>query len=306
MKTFFAVFFVTSSLFGQIISSNSQGPIYDRDGRMIAYRYTDTNRELYAYDSAGSLATFVDRTGHLTQLSPAADEGGNATSESATTSTSGPPDATLFTTYTIASGHTGVGWVVCGSTQLSEGCYSSGNLGPFGKVGALVESNPSTNSNGTVTRSIFVLDVASGSKANGVTLYVYKKTDTVTAASDTVNVTLSKTLGLPIVGGTSALASMVANSNGKYLVVGTNQSAQAVEIQRSNFSMTTISGFSPPINVAAITKDDYGYVTITFGSFNSSNNGFVVLGPNGNVQEDGGGAEFMLGTGLAILPSTFQ
>ena len=303
MKTFLSIFLLTSSLFGQITSSSSQGPVYDRTGRMIAYQYADTTRELYAYDSAGSLASFVDRAGQLTRSSPAADGGASAISESATTSTSGPPDSTLFITYTIDSEHTNLSWLVCGSTQQSSGCYSSGNLGPFKKVGALLEGNPWTN-NGTVTRRIYVLDVATGSNGNGVTLYVYKKTDTVTSSFDTVNVTLIKTLSLPIVGGTSALASMAANNT--FLVVGTNQSPEAVAIRETTFSVTMIGGFSPPINVAAITKDGYNYITITFGSFNNSSNGFVVLGPNGSEQEDGGGADFMVPTGPAVLPSTFH
>lgn len=68
--------------------------------------------------------------------------------------------------------------------------------------------------------------------------------------------------------------------------------------------MTQIGGFSPPINAATIASDQYGYITITFGSF-SGDSGFVVLGPNGTEQEDGGGADFMLNTVQAVLPSTF-
>src|SRR6266849_2053223 len=119
--------------------------------------------------------------------------------------TSGPPDATLFTTYGINASHTSVSWVVCGSTQQSSGCYDSGSLGPFGKVGALIEGNSSTNrTTNTVTRAIYVLDIASGSNLNGVTLYVYKKTDTVTSSFDTTSVTLFKTVSLPLAGGSSA------------------------------------------------------------------------------------------------------
>ena len=219
--------------------------------------------------------------------------------------TSGPPDATLFTTYGIDATHTSVSWVVCGSTQQTEGCYDSGNLGPFGKVGALMEGNPSTNrTTNTVTRAIYVLDIASGSNLNGVTLYVYKKTDTVTSTFDTTSVTLSKTISLPLVGGSSALASMAGNN--KFLFIGTNNSPEAVEIQKSTFSITQIGGFSPPINVSAITADPYGYVTVQFGSFSTGENGFVVLGPDGGGREDGGGAAFMLSTVQAVLPSTLH
>jgi hypothetical protein len=218
-------------------------------------------------------------------------------------SASGPPDQTLFTTYNIDASHTSLSWVVCGSTQQSSGCYAAGSLGPFGKIGALLEGNQSTNlTTNTVTRAIYVLDVATGGNLNGVKLYVYKKTDTVTATFDTVSVSLSKTISLPLVGGSSALASMAANT--KFLFIGTNQSPSAVEIQKGTFTMTQIGGFSPPIDVSAITSDKYGYVTVTFGSFGGGESGFVVLGPDGAGREDGGGAPFMLNTDQAVLPST--
>ncbi len=115
--------------------------------------------------------------------------------------TSGPPDATLFTTYNINATHTSVNWLVCGSTQQSSGCYASGSLGPFGKVGALLEGNQSSNlTTNTVTRVIYVLDIATGSNLNGVTFYVYKKIDTITSTYDTVSVKLSKTVSLPLIG----------------------------------------------------------------------------------------------------------
>jgi hypothetical protein len=105
------------------------------------------------------------------------------------------PDSTLFTTYTASP--TSVNWVVCGSTPDTEGCYASGSLGPFVGVGAMLEGNPFVKSN-VVTRKIYVVD--SGS-ADNVKLYVYQKTDTVTADSDTVVVTLQRTVSLPLTGG---------------------------------------------------------------------------------------------------------
>lgn len=214
-----------------------------------------------------------------------------------------PIDATLFTTYTIDSAHTNVSWLVCGSTQNTSGCYASGNLGPFGKVGALMEGNPKTDlSTNTVTRAIYVLDIASGSNLNEVELSVYTKTDTITPDFDTVSVTLSKTVSLPLVGGTSAGASMAANN--KFLFIGTNRSPEGVELNKRTLSISQFGGFSPPINVSAITADQYGYVTATFGSFTGGESGFIVFGPDGSLQEDGGGADFMLNTVQAVLPST--
>jgi hypothetical protein len=210
------------------------------------------------------------------------------------------PDSTLFTTYTINTAHTSVSFVVCGSVPGSSGCYGSGSMGPFGKVGGIIEGLESVNLTlNRVTRLIYVLDIAAGTTANGVTLYVYKKTDTIASSFDTVSVSLLKTISLPIMGGTSAVASMAANAN--FLFIGTNQSPNAIVMKKGNYSFTGIGGFSPPINVSAITSDKYGYVTVTYGS-NGGNSGFIVFGADGNSREDGGGAPFMLGTMQAFLP----
>src|SRR5258708_19473444 len=175
--------------------------------------------------------------------------------------TSWPPDETLFTTYNINANHTSVSWVVCGSTQQSSGCYAAGSLGPFGKVGALLEGNQSSNlTTNTVTRAIYVLDIATGGSLNGVTLYVYKKKDTVTSSFDTVSVTLSKTVSLPLIGGGSALSSMAANN--KFLFIGTNQSPNGLEVQKVTFAITEIGGFSPPINFPPTTPPKYPSVPL--------------------------------------------
>ena len=214
------------------------------------------------------------------------------------------PDATLFTTYSVSTDHKNVTWVVCGSTQNTEGCYDSGSLGPFGYIGAMMESAATVNrTTNTVTRFIYVLDIASGSNLKGVQLNVYKRTDSVTPNFDTTTVTPFKTLPLSIIGGNTAHASMAANNN--FLFVGTNRSPAAVEINKHTFTTSSIPGFSPPINVAAITANQYGYVTVTFGSL-TGESGFVVIGPDGGEREDGGGADFMLGTQQAFLSSTLH
>jgi hypothetical protein len=216
-----------------------------------------------------------------------------------------PPDATLYTTYTIDTAHTSVGLVVCGSLPGSSGCYGGASLGPFGKVGALLEGEPKVDlSMNTVTRAIYVVDIASGTNQNEVVLDVYTKVDTITTDFDTVTVTLSQTISLPLVGGTSAQTSMAANK--QFLFIGTNRSPDAVEINKRTFSITQLGGFSPPINVSAITADQYGYVTLSFGRFNGFPTGSLVVGPDGGVQQSGGGALLMLNTVQAVLPSTLR
>ncbi len=215
-----------------------------------------------------------------------------------------PIDGTLFTTYSQDTAHTTVSYLVCGSTPGSSGCYASGSLGPFGRIGALMEGNPKTDlSTNTVTRAIYVVDIATGTNLDAVELFIYRKTDTITTDFDTVSVTLSHTINLPLVGGSSAVASMAANT--KFLFIGTNRSPEAVELDKRTFSISQFGGFSPPINTSSITADQYGYATLTFGR-NGGDSGFIVIGPDGSEQEDGGGSQFMLNTIEAVLSSTLH
>jgi hypothetical protein len=204
-------------------------------------------------------------------------------------------DATLYTTYSLYNSDQTVDLIVCGSTQESEGCYGSASLGPFGKVGALLEGGASTKGD-VVTRMIYIVDIGAGSGGDSVELYVYKKTDTITSSSDTVGVTLAHSISLPLVGGSSATCSMAANPTALY--IGTNQSPQGVSVKKSNLTVKQLPGYSPPINVTAITADAYGYVTVTQGS--SGDTAFAVYAPTGGQVEDGGGADFMLDTMNAV------
>jgi len=213
------------------------------------------------------------------------------------------PDATLYTSYLFLTNYQSITWFVCGSTQTTEGCYASGSLGPFGQAGAMIEGNQNSNlKTGTVTRDIYVVDDAAGTTATGVTLYVYKKTDVVTSSSDTVTVSLIKTVSLPLTGGAITVCSMAADN--QYLFIGTNRSPNVLRVQKSNYAITEIGGFSPPINVTSITADKYGYITATFGGLTATANGFIQFDPNGNTVGDGGGAWFMLNTAVGLSPNT--
>jgi hypothetical protein len=211
-------------------------------------------------------------------------------------------DSTLFTTYTLpGSKDTSINWTVCGSLPGTSGCYGAGTLGPFGRVGAMIEGSPAQNRKlGTVTRYIYVLDVGYGSGGNEVALYVYKKVDVISGGDDSVSTSLFKTVTLPLTGGPPTIASMGANA--KFLYVGTNQDQLAVQVQKSDFAITQFSQVSGPYNVTSITADLYGFVTVTWGD----GAGFYVLSPTGEGQVDGGGAAFMLNTLQATIPSTVQ
>ncbi len=210
------------------------------------------------------------------------------------------PDATLYTTYTVTTGLTSASWLVCGATAQSEGCFAVGTLGPFGRIGAMLESHPATEGQ-TVTRQVYVLDVASGTGGTGVTLFTYTKQDVITDSSDIVTVSLKSKIALPLTGGASVTGMMAANT--KYICAGTSQSTQAVSIERSKGVVTGLGGFSPPLTVAAITADAYGYVTVTYGAPGAQASGFYVFGPTGAYQGDGGGAQFMLDASNAVIPA---
>jgi hypothetical protein len=198
------------------------------------------------------------------------------------------PDANLYTNY--YGSPTSVNWVVCGSTEESEGCYASGSLGPFVAVGAMLEGNPAVSGD-VVTRYIYVVDAG----ASTATLYVYKKTDTVSSSSDTVVVSLFKTVPLSaLVGGSGVTTYMAANP--KYLYIGTSSSPQAVQVAKANLKV--LEGGIVSGNVSSITSDAYGFITVTQGT------DFVVYDPDGSYVEDGGGTQFMLSTTQAVPASS--
>jgi hypothetical protein len=177
----------------------------------------------------------------------------------------------------------------------------SGSLGPFGKIGTLLEGNPTINhKTNTVTRKIYVLDVAAGSGTD-VVLYVYKKSDVISPSYDSVTVSLAATVPLPLTGGSSARGSMAANKG--FLFVGTDQSPYGVRIQKSDLSILQVGGFSPPLNVSSVTANAYGYVTVTFGTTGGFTGNYE-FAPNGGGVGDGGGPWFMLNTTLGVVPST--
>jgi hypothetical protein len=202
-------------------------------------------------------------------------------------------DSGLFTTYTTNNGKSTLYWTVCGSIGTGSGCYGSGSLGPFGQIGSVVEGSKSYNvSAGTVTRFLYVIDQAHGSDLDGVELYAYKRVDTITSSYDTTTFTLEKTVSLPLTGGSSALTLLGANS--EYLVIGTSLTAVPIEVAKKNYAITSLTIISQiPIS---ITADNYGYITVT------SADEFFVVGPEGTVQEDGGGAPFTVNTLLGVQP----
>ncbi|HEX3945531.1 MAG TPA: hypothetical protein VHW69_15745 [Rhizomicrobium sp.] len=199
-------------------------------------------------------------------------------------------DAGLFTTY--SGGGASISYVVCGSLPQSSGCYGSGSPSPFEQACAVLEGKAKQKNN-VITRAIYVLDKRTSASA-AITLSVYTRTDTITDTSDSIQVSLTKTVSLGLNGGASSHCSMAANND--FVYAATDADTVAAGMNKSTYAVSELGGFSPPANIVSITTDDRGYVSLHF------NGGFYVYGPDGSLQEDGGGAADMVGTHNAWVP----
>jgi hypothetical protein len=71
-------------------------------------------------------------------------------------------------------------------------------------------------------------------------------------------------------------------------------------VSKTDYSQSTVGGFSPPIPLISIIGDNRGYVSVNFGS--GTNTGFILFGPNGQSEEDGGGGAVILNEQNAYKP----
>jgi len=208
-------------------------------------------------------------------------------------------DSTLYTYYNIGTDLTGISLTVCGSLPDSDGCYGSGSMGPFGRVGSMIEGNPAQNvKKGTVTRYIYVVDVASGSGGDGVALYVYKKVDTISGSDDSVAVTLYKTISLTgLTGGNTATAFLAANT--KFLFIGTNQNGNVVSVTKTDLDVSTVSETSEALS--SITANGYGDISLVWGTGQGAV--FEIITPTGKGGVGGAPASFLQNTTQGAVPS---
>ncbi len=138
-----------------------------------------------------------------------------------------------------------------------------------------------------VKRPVYVMDA--GATSSGAMLNVYIKTDTVTSSFDTTTIYYSTQVALPLTGG-NVECFMAGNKTA--LFTGTNKSPVGAEILTANLQVSQIGGFSPPANVSQITAGENGYVSLQQGTGDST--GFYLFGPDGTLQEDGGGTAFLI------------
>jgi len=90
--------------------------------------------------------------------------------------------------------------------------------------------------------------------------------------------------------------------NARFLYVGTNKDQLAVQVNKSNLAVTQFVAVSGTLTVSSITADQYGFVTVSWGS-SSGPSGFETLDPFGNPNENGGGAPFTLNPTQGTLRS---
>ena len=212
------------------------------------------------------------------------------------------PDAGLFRMYALDATRSTVSYSFCGTLSGSSGCYASGSLGPFGRVGAMLEGLPTSDpTTHTVRRDVYIVDQAvRGSSSKMMRLYDYRLAEVVDAPNVSVTATRIKTIDLPVIGGVDAKTYLGASGN--YLWIGSNQDPSSTSVSRVDWSVSSTVAFDPPINASLVSVDAYGFVTMTFGDTQNGINGFFVTDGKGKLAQDGGGPDFTLGTtrGLSI------
>ena len=144
-----------------------------------------------------------------------------------------------------------------------------------------------------ITRAIYVLDKRN-SKSAPIMINVYTRTDTITDSYDTMQVSLTRQVPLGLTGGPKSKCSMAAN--GAFVYAATSVDTVAAAMDKTSYAVTQLGGFSPPATIVSITADDRGYVALHFTE------GFYIYGPNGQLEEDGGGAADMVNTRNAWKP----
>jgi hypothetical protein len=264
------------------------------------------SQQPFAKEWRRGLAIFIGLASSIVSFRASAQDAAITTGNQVVTSAvRAPLDYYVFTTYTLTSNNSMVNWVVEGYLKKTSGAYGAGRLGPFGKVGSLVEGFPMEDiDKKTVTRYIYILDIAAGSQQNGVNLNVYIKTDKVTSSDDKVSVTFDTTIMLPLVGGSSATPFMAANAD--FIFVGTDQGPLIAEVEKKTLAVAQINYQPSPYFITGITANAYGYVTVAFNAPGGDSANSLVIAPDASLLDGDGGALFMSNPIEASNPYSVQ
>jgi hypothetical protein len=197
-----------------------------------------------------------------------------------------PAHAQLYTTYNFTP--TTLSWITCGSIPGSSGCFGAGSVSTFGHIcGVLEDKSKSKSGSYSSKQRIYVMDDnATGN--NDVVLHVLEKKIAVNGNQAITTFDKVADASLPLVG---ASPCQIA-ANNVVILAGTTQSTNAAYIVKKTLAVSPYSGFSPPINVAAITSDASGYITVNFAD--NTYTGFDLIGPDGEGLEGGGGNAYVI------------
>jgi hypothetical protein len=152
-------------------------------------------------------------------------------------------------------------WVTCGHDATSEGCYGSGELGPFGRPCAVAGQG----------QRLLVAD-ADPANSQQTLLYVYTRNESATPLA-----TLKKTLTLAIPASATSICHLAVAGNFAYF--GTSESPTFYKVDLTTYAETP--GSSCGANTSSITVSSKAVVV-------SQSNCFTLFDLTGTMQEDGG------------------
>jgi hypothetical protein len=199
--------------------------------------------------------------------------------------------STLFTTYNFSPSE--FTWLTCGSTSVSEGCYGSGTVSGFGNACAIL-SDGVTGISTKFEQRIYVLDKNATGKNDAVLHVLTRQVYVDGSGFAHTKFTKAKDVSLPLTGGNGVRC--FASDNAAIIATGTSKSTEAAIVNKSSLVASSYGGFSPPADMIGITTDASGYITLNFDG------GFYLLGPDGSLQEDGGGNAYLIPLHNAITP----
>ncbi|HEX4295480.1 MAG TPA: hypothetical protein VHZ29_15195 [Rhizomicrobium sp.] len=190
-----------------------------------------------------------------------------------------------YTLFTPGDALQSLTWSACSG----GGCFTSGEIGPFKRICAVMEGKPRHDGN-LETRAIYVVDKARRSPSATLHLFVYTRTDTFSESGDQVQVVERADLDTHVDahGIGNDLCTVAGNDN--FLFVGLSGGG-AVMVDERRLTMA-----SPGDLVSSITADDRGNVTL--GTVNGE---FQTYDRQGFLMQSGSGPRFATDTKNAFV-----
>ena len=213
------------------------------------------------------------------------------------------PTTGLYAQFGFNQAFTQLTWSVCGSVNGSNGCYGTGTLGGFGRIGALIQGAPTVDATtGLVTRNLYVIDQAVGGGTSTTTqLRVFELDETVAAPNVTVAMKEVKRVSLPMKGGLGTQTWLVGNRN--FLIVGNSADGSPYSVAKSGLAVQA-QQFNGTLE--EVTTNGYGFVETDHDTGFNPGEVTMFYTYDANLQpvdSGGGGAGYFLNTEVG-LPRT--